>query len=398
MNRPLVSVIILTYNNYKFLYEAIDSVLFQDYPEIELVISNDGSSDFFESEVIDYLNHNRKNNIKHILIKNHNRNVGTVKNVNLAIKDASGQYVILLAGDDVFANDQVVTKYISSMLDGETKYMIANSQVELFDRELKISDGLVCSESDKYLLWNLSPIELFRELSDRGCFFPTTCCIDVELFKLIGYINEEYRLIEDFPLFLSVFRHSIKVLYIDFVTLKHRHGGIVHGNENNHDSILKQYYKDEIAVIRNEILPYKSLLGSKLYAKTFDKYKKRQITYELKYEFISKSFFQKMSFVLGNLPYFIKKLIKVGLLRLSFYSSYLWERFHFNFLIAGGFFILLANYTQITTDVNSSMNVIYHQILIFSGIFSFILELYLMIFTISRYILQDIRTIIRSKM
>ena len=47
---PLISVIIPVYNASKYLHRCIDSILVQDYPQIELVLIDDGSSD--ESPII----------------------------------------------------------------------------------------------------------------------------------------------------------------------------------------------------------------------------------------------------------------------------------------------------------------------------------------------------------
>ena len=46
MEHKLVSFVITSYNNYKYIYEAVESVLTQDYPRIQLIFSNDGSPDF----------------------------------------------------------------------------------------------------------------------------------------------------------------------------------------------------------------------------------------------------------------------------------------------------------------------------------------------------------------
>ena len=74
MNKnPLISIIIVSYNNYKYIYNAIDSVLSQDYPNIELIISNDASPDFDKIAIEKYLKKNSKKNIKNIIINNNKK-------------------------------------------------------------------------------------------------------------------------------------------------------------------------------------------------------------------------------------------------------------------------------------------------------------------------------------
>lgn len=46
MNKPLFSVVVLVYRHYEHLKTAVNSVLEQDYENIELIISDDGSPNF----------------------------------------------------------------------------------------------------------------------------------------------------------------------------------------------------------------------------------------------------------------------------------------------------------------------------------------------------------------
>ena len=66
----LFSFGIAAYNNYRYLKEAVDSVLKQDYARIELIISNDGSKDFDEEEITEYINRKKGSNIERVLINN----------------------------------------------------------------------------------------------------------------------------------------------------------------------------------------------------------------------------------------------------------------------------------------------------------------------------------------
>jgi len=64
LKRKLFSVLLVSYKNLPYIYDAINSVLDQDYPDIELIICDDGTEEFQEKEYADYIKLNNKGNIK----------------------------------------------------------------------------------------------------------------------------------------------------------------------------------------------------------------------------------------------------------------------------------------------------------------------------------------------
>ncbi len=75
--RGLVSVIILSYKQFAYIYETIDSVLMQDYPAIEIVIADDGSPNFPQNEIVSYIEKNKRDNIQGYTLLHDGVNVGT---------------------------------------------------------------------------------------------------------------------------------------------------------------------------------------------------------------------------------------------------------------------------------------------------------------------------------
>ena len=94
MSHPKVSVVVPTYNNARYLPEAIQSVLEQTYPDFELVIVDDGSTDN-TPEVVRLFQDSR---IKYLAQEN--RGVAAARNTG--IQAAAGEIVALLDGDDKF--------------------------------------------------------------------------------------------------------------------------------------------------------------------------------------------------------------------------------------------------------------------------------------------------------
>lgn len=93
MNNPLVSVVLCTYNDEKYIKQSIEAVLAQTYKNIEFIIWNDGSTDSTEQIVKSY-NDSRIRYFYH-------ENTGLGMALALACKKANGKYIARIDGDDI---------------------------------------------------------------------------------------------------------------------------------------------------------------------------------------------------------------------------------------------------------------------------------------------------------
>ena len=113
---PLVTVVTLTYQRYERLFQCIDSVLNQDYQEIEYIVSDDGCDSFPMEKIKRHIEQYKKSNLKNFIVIKNDENVGTAKHQKNAFAKAHGKYVINLAGDDEFydktAIDHIVDRFI----------------------------------------------------------------------------------------------------------------------------------------------------------------------------------------------------------------------------------------------------------------------------------------------
>jgi glycosyltransferase involved in cell wall biosynthesis len=95
-NFPLVSVICLSYNHEAYVVEALNSVINQTYPNIELLIADDYSTDHSVGKIQDWL----KNHPNVFFLANE-KNFGNTKTFNQLAKKARGEFIIDLAADDI---------------------------------------------------------------------------------------------------------------------------------------------------------------------------------------------------------------------------------------------------------------------------------------------------------
>lgn len=99
---PLVSVFVPVYNAARYVEEAVESALAQTHTNLEIVISDDASTDG-TPDVLQRLA-KRDSRIKLFLQE---RNLGATKNCNFLLERCTGDYVCFFAGDDVLKPDCV---------------------------------------------------------------------------------------------------------------------------------------------------------------------------------------------------------------------------------------------------------------------------------------------------
>ena len=226
--KPLVSIVVPSYNQAKFLPIALDSVFFQDYPEIEVIICNHGSTDNtsevireyienLKSEKVSYLSYyddvNNKLIRKYELRYPQNRivkifeskeNIGAVKSYNIGFKNATGKYCMYLVGDDY-----LLPNAISEMV-----YVLENKKVDVVYADMFVVDN------NGRILQKLSKPDWSFKKCLADWFHLGVCRLyKRELHNRFGYYDEKYRNAHDYDMFLrfamgeAKFYHLRKVLY-----------------------------------------------------------------------------------------------------------------------------------------------------------------------------------------
>lgn len=111
MDNELASLCMCTYNQFEYVEEAVNSALNQTYSPLEIIISDDKSTDGTFEKIKEIVS---KYNGPHKVILNQNStNLGIRENVNKLIYDlCHGEYIILAAGDDISDHDRV-SEYVN---------------------------------------------------------------------------------------------------------------------------------------------------------------------------------------------------------------------------------------------------------------------------------------------
>jgi len=96
----LVSVVIPTFNSSKYLKEAVESVLSQTYPHLELIVVDDGSTDETREALVPFFSDHR---VRYF----YQENKGGAAARNLGIREARGEFIAFLDHDDVWLPEKI---------------------------------------------------------------------------------------------------------------------------------------------------------------------------------------------------------------------------------------------------------------------------------------------------
>ena len=124
---PLVSIRIPSFNHRQFVEQALDSVIQDSYPNKELVIIDDGSTDDSAAVISRWIDTNG-----HRIAVNysrHPRNLGIARTLNELVKRCAGEYIAGVASDDYLLPDGILQRYLY-LQEQHRRYTLAS--LELF--------------------------------------------------------------------------------------------------------------------------------------------------------------------------------------------------------------------------------------------------------------------------
>ena len=124
---PLVSILIICYQQEKFIAEAIEGALEQDYPNMEIVISDDHSLD----NTVDIASRYQEKYPEKIKITITKSNLGITGNCNHGLSKCKGKYFVIQGGDDVCLPGKISAQV--KWLEEKTSRVICYHDMEVFD-------------------------------------------------------------------------------------------------------------------------------------------------------------------------------------------------------------------------------------------------------------------------
>lgn len=275
-NNPIVSVPVVTYNSVTTILETLESIKAQTYPNIELIISDDCSTDNTVALCRDWVEKNKERFIRTEIVTVE-KNTGVAENLNRAETACKGEFVKGIAGDDLMMPNciQECMDYVAEHPD--TIYLFSRCKAFGADEEYcKRIDGYF-----DYTFFALTPQQQLHHLIFNGnCVPASTLCYNRERAQQIGVKDDErIPLLEDWPRWINLLRAGVKFHFIDKVLVKYRVGGLstdkewqsVNAFESGRKFVFLYQYPEWVKedpekaverVVEEEVQYYKYLLNS----------------------------------------------------------------------------------------------------------------------------------------
>ena len=245
---PLVSVIISTYNSSSYILETLESVLVQTWNELELIITDDNSKDDTLDKCRIWINENG-HRFSRVEIISSDKNTGVSANANRGLKSAKGDWIKFLGADDTLESRCIEDNMEWIGLHPEVKVLF--SRIRNFSDTFSPSNMIdtvpdVPYNPEGILAPYRDATSQYRMLltSDRIHFTPSVF-INREVLASVGGFNEDFRMFEDYPLWLELTRNGYKLYFMEKVTVNYRrHSGAINNMAINY-LIKPNYFKSE---------------------------------------------------------------------------------------------------------------------------------------------------------
>ena len=213
MYTPLVSVLVPAYNAERYLGEALDSVLTQTWPRLEVIVVDDGSKDATLEVARGYESESVK-----VVAQPENR--GQTAALNRALEEASGDYIQYFDADDVLAPGKIEAQV--RRLETEPPETIATSQWARFR-----NNDLGTAAFRRMHDWRdyEEPLEwLVDDWTGRGTMPPGAWLYPRSVVEQAGPWNEELTLNNDMEYFTRAVLAAERIAFCSEARIYYRSG------------------------------------------------------------------------------------------------------------------------------------------------------------------------------
>ena len=218
--QPLVSVVVVTYNSSGTVLETLDSIKRQTYSNIELIISDDCSSDDTVNVCRAWLNKNTSRFANSEIVSTI-QNTGVSGNLNRGVKQSHGEWIKSIAGDDMLV-PSAIEEYINFIYENTDKVRMCVCDVEPFT-ENGVKPTRVIERYKRYFELEGENYEQQRKrVLTSLVFIGPAFFYSRELYDEVGGFTEKYGCAEEWPFVYKVIRGGNRIYAFNKKLVRYR--------------------------------------------------------------------------------------------------------------------------------------------------------------------------------
>lgn len=246
---PKVSVVMSNYNGLtlKVLTESLDSILKNDYPNLEVILVDNASTD----KSVEIVRRKFGSHKKLVLIQNYINMYS--QGLNLGVKNSTGDYVAFF-NNDVVVENGFFQNFINFLKNKDDVALAQGKLISYYDHSIIDSVGETMDEfGNPITIGAGSSVKEYNEVREVLSVSGSCSILRKSVIEEIGYFDEDYGIgYEDMDLSLRAWMKGFKVLYFPGVTAFHKRAvtdsssmvrAIVrwHFNKNRIATLIKNY-------------------------------------------------------------------------------------------------------------------------------------------------------------
>lgn len=253
MDKNIFSIVVLSYNQKSLIKETLNSIYNQSFKNIELVISDDASTDNTQKIINEWVNEH-KNRFVNVIINFNEKNLGISANHTAGIKLATGEFVKYIGGDDILLPDAI--QKMNEFLISHKEARFCASKIKMFYRknDKYVTFGEIPEKRVFNQLKTLNSSEQFKILVQPGNIIGPSTFFRKSVFEQYGYFDTKFRTFEDWHQWLKFLLNGERLFLLDDYTVSYRK----HANSVSTSSFYsknKDLYIDILNLYKEYIFP-----------------------------------------------------------------------------------------------------------------------------------------------
>jgi len=241
----MVSILVPCYNHERFLDDCLQSLMDQTYDEIELLINDDGSTDQ-SWNLIEAKKEQLEHRFRRVYLHRNTKNQGVTKSLNTLLKQATGDYIKIIASDDMLRRDYIKTCAAYMEQHSECSAVVTNAFV------VTESTRYTCDLKSKEFFYkeppNFDKEEMLTRVYLEDIIAAPSTFVRKEVYDSIGNYDENLGA-EDWDYWLRMLENGLEFDYLDEPLVYYRKNA----NSASSTTVNSQMQKRCLRILKYEL-------------------------------------------------------------------------------------------------------------------------------------------------